>query len=564
MAIERMIIPVGNKFNPGRPDHVARLLAAINRDTYGDGWRISHYDQPQGLVHVERQSAITSIAHGSNDSTRTVSLGRDYGPRDGAKAAARLEQNPGNAGLSMIDYDPYAGQATLAKLTTPERRCRGAVANALGVEPWEVKVQARHDGGFHVELPAKYMPSKHDKALAEVATQIIGRPGWYWNIDPTALQGEVIPAQLPTFPPTIPYPVAQAATTNTQERLLFGQSLGAHGDDAGKRLWLAFDEGPHTMLQGTPGSGKTVAINALIAGALAAGMELAIVDTPDKSVDFRWCRDFVRPGGWGGESLEEALAVLDGVYREGKRRARVLKQYDVQKTAELPAHERDKMPTMFVVADELSGMLRKTVIPKSLRGDHPMRVAAERSMMVRDLTLGTLLRILAELRFVAIRVLSSTQLATTNTGIPTELRDNSSNKILMGAANDRVRHLALNAPDTAPPFPEHLTGAAARGTGIAELPGTGSFIFKGMFATTQDYRRALLDLGRPTIPLSLARPSPTDIAIAVGEQETDQDFSGPPLAHDPDTHRNGLSGAAAAAAASQRHAQAASDHPASP
>ena len=39
-----------------------------------------------------------------------------------------------------------------------------------------------------------------------------------------------------------------------------------------------------------------------IAGSLAAGAELAILDLPSKSVDFLWCKPFVRPGGWGCDS----------------------------------------------------------------------------------------------------------------------------------------------------------------------------------------------------------------------------------------------------------------------
>ena len=66
-----------------------------------------------------------------------------------------------------------------------------------------------------------------------------------------------------------------------------------------------------------PGSGKTNLLNAAIAGSLAAGAELAILDLPSKSVDFLWCKRFVRPGGWGCDSPEAAVTVLQPDPRRG-------------------------------------------------------------------------------------------------------------------------------------------------------------------------------------------------------------------------------------------------------
>lgn len=560
--VDRLRLKTPDGFDPSLSSHIERLVQFATSKK-GPGWKFVLFDPESGSAHFERRDAVSSSSAPSRgSSTKVVSLGEGYGPNDGEKAAARFEALMGDEGWVMTGYDPFGGKATLGKLTAQEVRCRSACAFALGVKPWDVQVSSRSGGGYVVGLPASYSPAKHNVKLEEVATTVVGKPGWYLEVDVPQLRAEIIPAELPTFPAGIPYPLDKVPGLVSQNRLLFGRSLAPSGDKTGDDLFVTFDDGPHTMVQGTTGSGKSVVINALITGAVIAGMELVVVDLPAKAVDFTWCRDFVRPGGWGCESLEEGLAALDKVYREGKRRAALLKQHDVQKLSQLPDDVQAGMPRIFVVIDELAGILRKVNVPKNLDKAHPRRVEAERAAVVRDLTLDTLLRILAEMRFVGLHVLSSTQVATVNTGVPTELRDNSSNKLLLGVnASERNRNTALNQADLAPLIPEHIRSddLASRGVGVAELPGYGSVIFKGLYASTGQFRQAVIDAGTPTIPLSLARPSTHDVSVALGEDGS-EDFSGPPRADDPDAFAVGsdgerLRGAAAAAHASAKYAR---------
>ena len=65
----------------------------------------------------------------------------------------------------MIRFDPHLCELLLAELSPDELRCRGAVAVALGVKPWDVIVRGRTDGGFDLELPKTYVASKHDAKL---------------------------------------------------------------------------------------------------------------------------------------------------------------------------------------------------------------------------------------------------------------------------------------------------------------------------------------------------------------------------------------------------------------
>nr|WP_146081358.1 FtsK/SpoIIIE domain-containing protein [Pseudoclavibacter sp. RFBI5] len=566
MTMQRMPMTVGQKFDPTNPKHVDKVLSAIDPAQYGTGWKIEHYDQAAGKLYVTRQDAVTSVEAGTRKDEKVARLGPEYGPGDGEKAAKRFESIPDFAGYVMTHYDSYRAIAHLTKLSPDEIRCRDAIAIVVGAKPWEVQVSKRRGGGFHVRLPKTYTPSKHDAKLNEVVTTAVGLPGWYSKIDVPNLSMEIIPSKPPTFPGMVPYPLDRVRELNTQDRLLYGWSLPENGDDPGEYLWFDWGDGPHGLLQGTTSSGKTVSINGILTGALAAGMELAILDTPAKSVDFMWCRKFVRPGGWGCESSGHALAVLDGIYREGNRRAAIIKAHGVQNITQLPPDVRQGMPRILTLADEVAALIRPAEVIKGLDKEDPRYLKQQEEGMIRGLTKLLFLKLTAEMRFTGLHVLLSSQVMSQNTGFPTELRDNSSNRWLMGpGANDRQRNMAFNNPDSAPKFSDHPTllqdKNAVRGTGVAELPGQPTRIFKGLYASTDDLSRRLVQLGVPTYPDEFSSPSYLEVQRAIhgDDVEVKRDLSGPPLANDPDagaTDQNGnrLTGAAAAAAASKRHA----------
>src|SRR5699024_6551614 len=160
----------------------------------------------------------------------------------------------------------------LEKLEPDVVRCRGAVANALSVKPWDVQASSRRGGGLVLELPKTYMPSRHDDKLTEVAENAVGSPGWYTDIDPKAHKAQIIPAEPPTFSEMIPFPsdrdiphfTSPADTTWAQTPL--GRALGQPGTDTGPEFCLDLASASHTLLQGLPMSGKSVNINAFEIG----------------------------------------------------------------------------------------------------------------------------------------------------------------------------------------------------------------------------------------------------------------------------------------------------------
>ena len=467
------------------------------------------------MAYATRQVAVTEVEAGElADDRLEVRLPRGTKPSDGDKVATKLEdQHPGYV---LVAFEPFLGRATLARLTSDEQRCRGAVAVALGVKPWDVQVRSRPDGGFNLELPRTYVPSKHDDKLEEVATAVVGAEGWFVETDPKALTATIVPGEPPTFPPLIPYPFKKAVprfdpTVASWARIPLGLTLGRTGGEAGPELTTDFATAPHLQVQGMTGSGKGVILMALMTGALASGWELAIVDAIKGGVDFANFQPFVRTGGWA-DNLPAACCVLQVAYEEGQRRKKLIQQAGVQKWTQLPA-SADLRPFL-VVVDELTSLLAPEPTPKGVSKDNPLVLEVAERNLLKAAILNTIGKIARELRFAGVSLAIGTQVASTSTGIPTELRANLGAKILLGSKpTDNNRRLALNDPDAVPKVPLNIVndpGGAARGVGVFEIEGHEPGVLKAYFAEPAHYRTYLQALGVPTT--DRPRPTPEEIA----------------------------------------------------
>lgn len=253
--IERINIPLPKGFDPAR--HL-KALEGLIRENHGDGWEIDHIDPSGHTATASRQATITEVStavsgSGSRRETFTVRLPRGTKPSDGERVAARFEdQYPG---AYLTTFEPFLGTAVITRLTNEEARCRGAVSVALGVKPWEVQVRARRGGGFDLELPKTYVPSKHNDKLDEVATQIIGQDGWYVDINAAKLTATIMPGEPPTFAPVLPYPFEKLKSAD-ETKLLIGRALSERADREGHDAYIDFDAEPHVQVSGTSGSGK--------------------------------------------------------------------------------------------------------------------------------------------------------------------------------------------------------------------------------------------------------------------------------------------------------------------
>lgn len=505
-TLERVKVTLPMGFDPRR--HGAALLAIVV-DKHGEGFEIESVDLASSTAYATRGAAITEVTRQEKSDSFDVRLARDTKPSDGAKAAARFEDR--HPGYYMTAFEPFLGKATLSRLSDDEARCRGAVATALGVKPWDVNVKQALDGGFDLVLPKTYLGSKHDTKLTEVAETIVGAPGWYITTNPqvTPPTARLIPSTPPTFPEVYPTPMKRLGRGDI-DRVPFGRVLPRNGEDHGPEVAIDWTDSAWVLLAGTPGSGKSVALNAILADALSNGSELVVVDDQSKAVDFEAFKPFVRDHGWGCDSLEHAAAALGLVREEGKRRAAVLKDMGLNNWLDMPKSKRFK--PILIVFDEVSAVLVPDPPLKGIPKDHPIFLENQRINVAKALIGSFSTKIIAELRFVGIRMIMSTQATNANTGVGPSTRTKMGHFILQGVNPSKAARNQIFADETSvPTVPENVKsgGKRARGVGVCDLGGQAPVVYKTYFASPNDYASALRSLGVPTT----SRPSPTAAQI---------------------------------------------------
>lgn len=559
--VETVRVKLPPSFSRTNPAHATAVTGKVN-EAHGGGFTLSHIDGEFGVF--TRRSATTEVVRGADDSF-FVKLPNGTKPTDGDRMAATLQdQHPG---YFLTKFDPHNGRAGLTRLSEDMVRCRDAVAVVIGAKPWDVTIVKTADGGYLLGLTNKYVPSKHDERLNEVASLVVGRFGWYALTDPPKLTVRMVPADPPTFPDVIPLPLENLGR-GTLDRTPFGLKLPDIGQTVGDAAHIDWTMSPHLLLGGLPRAGKTVSLNDIIADALSNGAELVIIDTPDKAVDFTWAKPYVRPGGWGCDGLRSSVTALKLAHEELKRRADILKEQGLENWYRIPEAQRFK--PILVVVDEVSMLLMTDRIPAGVDKKTPEVQEIILRNLMKFRVQKTIYDIMAEMGFVGARVILSSQVTNAATGLPPTMKALIGNKALQGSNPSKTqRDQAFNVSAQVPVVPENLRGGglAAKGVGAAELEGQDPFIYKPYFATTQAIAARLAELGLPTTD----RPEPTieemDRLCPIGEPEdsepeadilgSDRTPSGKPL--DPkygpvtvlDDDGRRLKGAAAAARASK-------------
>lgn len=495
--------------------HQALLMKKI-ADSHGEGFELLSIDPGKGVAYVTRQVTVTEVTASASSDSFEVLLAHGTKPTDGEKAEAKfMDQYPG---YYMTRFEPFLGRATLTRMSDDEARCRGAVAVALGSKPWDVQVKARPDGGFDLNLPRTYQPSKADK-LDEVATQVVGRNGWYAKIDAQRLTASLIPADPPTFPSAIPTPMKRLGRGDVMSTP-FGWQLPGPGEKTSREAVVDWRASGSALVSGLAGGGKTVTITAILADRVANGAFLAVIDTADKSVDYTAFKDMCGVEGvdgkfipgWGCDTLGDAVAVLAMLCEEGQKRAKVLADLGINNWLDLPPDKAFR--PIFIIADEYEALVTRMPEPKALPKDHPIRLEAIEENMAHDLIGHFMNRIVKEFRFVGLNPLISTQVSNASTGLPPSLKGKMGHFVLCGSTpSEAARKQSFPDASGVPHVPDHVAsgGAVARGTGSAKIEGAGSFVFKSYFAPVNDYRAALLTAGVKTYDVKKVSPTQRQI-----------------------------------------------------
>lgn len=511
IGIDRITVNVGQKFDPENQRHIDKVIKAVAAQ-HGEGFEIENFEPATGKAVLRRENRSAIASHTGNASIE-VPLPTGTTERDGKKRSlAFADAYPGYV---MTTFEPHRRRAILSKLEEDIVLTRDALATALRCEPWDIQVSYRPKGGYDFTLPSTYRPSAHDKALTEVTETIIGKPGWYFETDTRERTGSIIPAELPTFKAVYPTPLPKKVEPfNPDKDDHFHIPIGTALPEPGKKHTeqiIDISAHQHVQIGGIAQAGKSTVVNAYITQFLARGAQLAIIDTPDKAVDFAWCKDFVMPGGWGCENIFESATVTKLIEKEKTRRSAIIARNGVQNWTQLPPDQR-VMPLLLVI-DEVTVLFSMEPVPKTNK-DSPqvlldMKDEAESNNLAKEILQKGINDIAAEMRFAGIFLALSTQVASTDTGLRTKLRSNLGHKVLLGAnPTDGNRRLIFNDPEGVPRVPSHIREdpVAARGTGSIEPQGSNPAVFKGYYRSTDEYRKWLISMGikqnadiRPTV-----------------------------------------------------------------
>ncbi len=296
MAVERVSVPdLPAGFNPDK--HAAKILAKVC-EKKGDGWEVESYDPDAHRLTLTRQGKVIQTVAGPKGQTLTLALGSGTRPTDGDRIASKFED--ANPGYTLTEFKPFLGQAVMTKLTPAERQARDATAYALGMKPYTIQVAARRGGGFVLTLPS-YTPSKHDTKLDEVATTIVGKPGWYVVVDAKTLQVSMIPGELPTFDAVYHFDFASAPPVRTWDK---------DGDKKRLRIDLAMALGGNGVPNQSIVMDLDDSIGALSWGSQAAGKRL------------EWTPPFLSPFRsafrMGGQQMVSCVSGMTFMRRTGR------------------------------------------------------------------------------------------------------------------------------------------------------------------------------------------------------------------------------------------------------
>lgn len=298
---------------------------------------------------------------------------------------------------------------------------------------------------------------------------------------------------------------------------------------------------------------NTVTLNVMLADALASGSQCVVVDDPAKSVDFLWAKPYLRENGWGCGSDRAAVTALALAYEEGQRRARVLADKRIVNWLDMPDGER--FTPLFIIVDELSALTVPDPVPKGVPKDSPVYMEIAEANFQKAMVNRYIGKIIAEERFVGVRIVLSTQVTNNSTGVSPSLKAKIGHKILQGSnPSPQARKQAFSDDTAVPSIPDNVRGGGktAKGVGSAELEGQTPFVYKSVFATTQDYTD---ELERRHVPHNTTPdPTPSQIARYAQTLEDAGDVDdGPPASRfdeggfgDPGGHIEELKGAAKA------------------
>lgn len=511
-------IPIPATWKDGRPfdpanDTTARLKLDENikrwrqaRPDERAGYELDSIDQDRHVVTLIRRRHVAGV---ERDHKRLIINLPDNMCQPGKGRLVCSTFEPTRAGWYVTEFKPYQGKAVMEQLSDSQLACRAILANALRIQPWDLTVTPTEEGGWLVRLGDGIIYSTNQDPAMQTAveTKGVGRPGWWFDSDSSTGRITIHPGQLPTFDKAYPYPWDLLADPGRHATASFGVRLPDHGGEPAPRLDLDWRESSFLLVGGEGGTGKSVAINDLLAAEISQRVNLAIIDTPNKASDYYWCRPWVTPGYWGCESEVQAAGVVNRLVNdiEHGERAKAWAEHGWQSWYDIPDWAKARYPIFDIVIDEYSTLVDGAQLVKTLPNpDKTLPAVCEQTFLghARYRIKSNVIRLLRTARAQGYRLILISQTVNDRSGLGPTTRDLFGHRMVMGPnPSESLVNGVFHDPRTVPPVGKNiLDDGVSKGVGRSELAGDRARVFKTYWAggrgltDTQWFGRRLADL----------------------------------------------------------------------
>lgn len=509
---------------PGYDDATQRgKLIKLAHERLGDGdWQLRSL--PRDPATGAWLATVTTEHVDPLDGVQQVELAETVKPGDAPRVAAWAAKR----GFALVRWSPFSRAALLAPLPPFDAALRRRVAARLGAgdAPWEVElttrwtVDERSGEGRVAEVTISRYPvirGDHNKVVGVFRDEVVpvvpgGSAGWSVAVD--HVSGTVTLCY--GVPPVLPARVELADLVPDRVRpedwaqLILGVGVGGPED----RVGLDLEAGPHALIAGPVGSGKSVCLVSLAVAALARGHQLVVVDPVKAGLDFVALRPWA--SAWA-DDLATGQAVMEAIYTEVARRKSILQAHGAVRWDKLPLEvgRRERIKPVIAIIDEYSSLVLQEPVPKGLPKDHQYVVDAQGRNASREIIAALTGRIAREARFAGIHLAIASQRP--DAGIVSgELRANLASAVQLAppgkplsreALTMTMQALAAEAGETL----STLDDGHSRGLAVVAAEGGSVRGLRVAYATPADIPELITRLGVPPAePWLIQIPEPED------------------------------------------------------
>ncbi len=292
----------------GRPRLIAKLAGALTGEP-----------QVQTIIWSADHSRCAAIVGSPSWRPRGEARAIPEGVRDAGAVDARLREDR----QCLLSWDPAAHRMLVGNLAPFELALRERLAGVTKRAPWEIRLSTRWtldpDTGEgvlheviiqHAPVLAEDSAKARERWTAIAQGTVGGHSGWRAEVDGVS-QTVTLTAGAALDLPERADPMWALMDSLPRETMAFAT------DGFGRPVTIDLATNGGSLIAGKQGSGKSVLLQVLLYGALTSDLDICVVDPVKGGSDFAVFENYVRPGGWGCESYDEALAVVEGVYAEG-------------------------------------------------------------------------------------------------------------------------------------------------------------------------------------------------------------------------------------------------------